>query len=317
MSAVANRTGSIGRDDVLCVLCVRNEMQRLPHFLEHYRKLGVAHFLIVDNGSHDGTSQYLSQADDVSLWKTDMPYKPARYGMDWLNWLLLRYGRGHWCLSVDADEVLLYPDHEAHALPALTRWLDAHDIPAMGALMLDLYPKGSPDRQTYVPGQAPWSVLNWFDAFGYWSVRHRKTGHLKVQGGIRARKFFALAANRAPTLNKIPLVRWRWGYVYMNSTHNMLPPELEAQPPDRAPSGVLLHTKFLPGVSQRAVEERDRGQHFSDARAYSDYYASLATSPDLWDSSATEFENAKQLEDLGLLFRGDWGGQGKGQSHCE
>ena len=41
--------------------------------------------------------------------------------------------------------------------------------------------------------------------------------NLAIQGGPRAR-FFAKDPRRAPTLNKVPLVRWQRGYVYVNST---------------------------------------------------------------------------------------------------
>ena len=58
----------IAADDILVAATVRNEMIRLPYFLEHYRKLGVGHFLFVDNGSDDGTAAWLAEQPDVSLW---------------------------------------------------------------------------------------------------------------------------------------------------------------------------------------------------------------------------------------------------------
>ena len=85
-------------------------MIRLPHFLDYYRRLGVDHFLFVDNGSDDGTAEYLAAQPDVSLWATNHSYRLARFGVDWLGWLQWRYGHGHWCLTVDADELLVYPD---------------------------------------------------------------------------------------------------------------------------------------------------------------------------------------------------------------
>ena len=52
--------------------------------LDHHRKLGVRHFLIVDNASTDGTAQLLDQPD-ISLWTTSASYKASRFGMDWLT----------------------------------------------------------------------------------------------------------------------------------------------------------------------------------------------------------------------------------------
>lgn len=92
LSAVQNRTAKIVPSDILVFTTLRNELVRLPYFLKYYRDLGVNHFLIVDNGSDDGSREYLAQQDDVSLWTTQASYKRAKFGVDWLNWLQRKYG---------------------------------------------------------------------------------------------------------------------------------------------------------------------------------------------------------------------------------
>ena len=82
-------------------------MIRLPHWLDHHRALGVDHFLIVDNDSDDGTCAYLVSQPDVSLWTTRNSYKLSRFGMDWLTHLQRLYAHGHWCLTIDADEIFI------------------------------------------------------------------------------------------------------------------------------------------------------------------------------------------------------------------
>ncbi|WP_298968928.1 glycosyltransferase family 2 protein [uncultured Roseobacter sp.] len=309
LTVIQNRTEKIAAGDILLFATVRNEAQRLPYFLEHYRALGVRHFLIVDNGSEDGTLELLTAAPDVSLWSTQASYKAARFGMDWLTWLMIRYGHGHWTVTVDADELLIYPEHDTRPLPELTKWLDQQNIAMMGAMMLDLYPKGPPDAQVYTPGQDPCGVLNWFDAYGYWVQRQPKLDNLWMQGGARARCFFAEDPRRAPTLNKIPLVKWNRRYVYVNSTHNALPRRLnrtyDSAGAERV-SGVLLHTKFLPGSAARACEERARKEHFSNSDLYTTYYDALAQNPDLWHEGSTRFTSWPQLVDLHLMAKGKW-----------
>lgn len=120
ITPVVDRTTAIGPGALLLFATVRNEMQRLPFFLNHYRKLGIDHFLFVDNESDDGTPDLLRDQPDVSLWSTGHSYRAARFGMDWLAWLMIRFGHGHWCLTVDADELLLLPHHGAHDLRDLT-----------------------------------------------------------------------------------------------------------------------------------------------------------------------------------------------------
>lgn len=309
LTEVANRTAAIKPGDILLFACLRNEALRLPYFLEYYRALGVSQFLIVENDSDDGTREMLADATDVSLWTTPASYKASRFGMDWLTWLLRRYGHGHWTVTADADELLVYPDHDTRDLRELTAWMDQRGQVMMGAFMLDMYPKGPPDDQDYHAGQDPCEVLRWFDAYGYWVQRQPKMGNLWLQGGPRARCFFADEPDRAPTLNKIPLVKWHRSYAYVNSTHNALPAWLNATFDEggvEKVSGVLLHTKFLPGTADRARMEHGRREHFYNADLYDGYYTALAENPDLWCTNSTLYTGWKQLEALRLMSRGGW-----------
>ena len=104
LRAIANRTDNIKKSDLLLYSTMRNEGVRLPYFLSYYREMGINHFLFVDNDSTDGTLDYLSRQPDVSVWHTSASYKRSRFGVDWLNWLQMRYGHEHWCLTVDPDE---------------------------------------------------------------------------------------------------------------------------------------------------------------------------------------------------------------------
>ena len=158
--AVNNRTRDIRHGDILAASTVRNEMLRLPHFLDHHRALGIGHFLFVDNDSSDGTRDYLAEQPDVSLWTTRGSYRRSRFGVDWQTWLLLRYGHGHWCLTLDADEILVYPFHDTRPLPALIDHLERNGRRSFGALMLDMYPKGPLGHQNYAPGDNPFQTLN-------------------------------------------------------------------------------------------------------------------------------------------------------------
>ena len=155
LTRVVNRTGQIRPNDLLLFCTQRNEAVRLPYFLDYYRDMGVGHFFFVDNDSTDGSLEYLADQPDVSLWRTDASYKRARFGVDWLNWLARRYAHGHWALTVDPDEFLVYPFCDTRPLRALTDWLDASSIKSFSAMLLDMYPKGRMDEQPYRAGQNP------------------------------------------------------------------------------------------------------------------------------------------------------------------
>lgn len=304
-----DRTGQIGPSDILCFTTLRNEALRLPFFLEHHRRLGVGHFLIVDNGSDDGSLDLLRDQPDVSIWTTPHSYKLSRFGMDWLTALQWRFGHGHWCLTVDADEVLIYPEWINRPLPILTAWLEARQVRSFGAIMLDLYPKGLLSEQPYAAGQDPTEVLNWFDADNYRRRRNPRFQNEWIQGGVRDRVFFADRPERAPTLNKIPLVHWHRSYTYVTSTHHMLPRHLNLVFDSQVgglPSGVLLHSKFLNTIGAKSVEEQQRRQHFENADLYEDYYRRLINDEDLWFEGSTRYTGWQQLVDLELMSQGDW-----------
>jgi Glycosyl transferase family 2 len=309
LSPVSDHTDRIARGDVLCFLCVRNEAARLPHFLDHHRALGVRHFLAVDNASTDGTARLLQDQPDVSLWQTQASYKVARFGMDWLTWLMMRHGHGHWCLTLDADELLIYPYWKTRPLPALAGWLERQGRASFGAMTVDMYPEGSVSKGAVGPDDDPIAHLSCFDAGNYQVQVQPRMGNLWIQGGARARAFFADQPRRAPTLNKTPLVHWHWRYAYVNSTHSLLPPHLNqvyATDGGELTSGVLLHTKFLPGITERSVEEKARGEHFADAAQYAAYYDRLTDDPVLHTATSTRYTGWRQMEALGLMSRGGW-----------
>ena len=63
LKSMQNRTGAIAPGDILLVMVVRNEALRLPYFLDYYRRLGVAQFLVVDNDSTETNSTGQQQRD--------------------------------------------------------------------------------------------------------------------------------------------------------------------------------------------------------------------------------------------------------------
>ncbi len=295
--------------DIVLLATERNERVRLPFFLRYYRDLGVDHFLIVDNGSDDGSREYLAAQPDVSLWQTHASYKAAHFGVDWLTWLQRRHCHGHWALTVDVDEFFVYPFCDTRPLRALTDWLDASALRSFPAILLDMYPKGPVGAESYRDGQDPFEIASWFDAGNYVISHNGLYGNLWIQGGPRARRFFAEAPDHAPALNKIPLVKWDRSYAYARSTHMLLPRGLnqvyDTWGGEKA-SGCLLHAKFLDTFAPKAEEEMTRRQHYANSHEYRAYKAALNEQPDLWCKWSEKYINWRQLEILGLMSKGNW-----------
>ncbi|MDD7970467.1 glycosyltransferase family 2 protein [Roseinatronobacter alkalisoli] len=304
-----NRTANIRQGDILAFTTLRNELVRLPYFLDYYRAQGVEHFLMVDNASDDGTTEYLERQKDVSLWVTGASYKASSFGVDWLNHLQWRYGAGHWTLVVDVDEFLVYPFCDTRPLHALTDWLESQARRSFSAMLLDMYPKGPVTAQPYSSGQNPFEIARWFDACNYSIKRNAKFQNLWIQGGVRARAFQRDTPEQSPALNKTPLVHWSRKYAYVSSTHMLLPRGLNKvydESGGEQASGVLMHAKFLDTIVAKAREELVRREHYAGSREYMAYDRGLQEQGDLWCDFSTEYINWRQLEILGLMSKGDW-----------
>lgn len=309
LSSLQDNTNTIHSGDVLLFATVFNEAIRLPYFLEYYRNLGVSHFLIVDNGSSDGSVEWLQNQSDVSIWQTEASYKRSRFGVDWITALQSKYGVGHWCLVVDVDEFLVYPYCDTRPLPALTDWLDASGVRAFGTLLLDMYPKGKVVDAVYSAGQNPIEICEWFDAGNYTYEQNHLFGNLWIQGGVRSRVFFSETPKSAPALNKVPLVKWRKGYVYESSTHMLLPRGLNLvydTVGGEKTSGALLRTKFMNDLGNKLNNETVRKQHYANGVEYRHYVEELENSPELWNRWSEKYINWRQLEIMGLMSKGNW-----------
>ena len=309
LKLVSDNTDRIRAGDLFVFSTQRNEMVRLPYFLDYYRNLGINHFFFVDNDSDDGAFEYLASQPDVSLWHSKASYKRSRFGVDWLNYLQRKYAHGHWALTVDPDEFFLYPFCDTRPLRALTDWLDASSIKSFSAMLLDMYPKGPINNQPYQAGQNPLDIAQWFDSGNYTIKRNKRFGNLWIQGGPRARVFFDQMPQKAPALNKIPLVKWDRRYTYVSSTHMLLPRGLNLVYDEwggEKASGILLHTKFLDTFTTKANEELQRKQHYAASVEYKAYAAAAQDNPDLWCKWSEKYINWRQLEILGLMSKGNW-----------
>ena len=235
----------------------RNERLRLPAFLTHYRALGVDRFFIVDNDSSDGTTEYLAGQPDVCGFRTTNRLSESGAGSLWLNPLLSRFGVGAWCVTVDIDELLVYPGSEQASLRDLTAHFDRTGCEALSCLLLDLYPPGPLAASRYSPGDDLLAAAPYFDAGPYEKSPVETCPGVFITGGMRERVFYpkfrargagakacdallnavayhfpilgdtpwvrARWRRRPPLLTKVPLVRWDAKSMYINSSHWVSP----------------------------------------------------------------------------------------------
>ncbi|MBI5270595.1 MAG: glycosyltransferase family 2 protein [Burkholderiales bacterium] len=307
LSAVRVREAEIARAWCLLVCCVRNEMPRMPAFLDYYRRLGVAHFLVLDNESTDGLTEYLAAQPDCSVWRAAGSYKASNFGMDWCNHLLAMHGVGKWCVTVDPDEFLVYPYCEERGLASLTDHLDMIGQPSLFTVMVDAYGVGRLSQTRLEPGADPFALCPWFDRFNLTQRFNEELRSMWVQGGVRMRRFFAGAPHQAPALNKVPLVRWQAGWRYLSSTHHLNQPAANCTVLDNpeAVSGVLFHFKYVSLLQEKAAEELQRREHYAGSqeyRAYLDAGDVVLHDPQV----SVRYAGSAQMQALGFMQCGTW-----------
>jgi hypothetical protein len=287
----------------------RNERLRLPAFLDHYRALGVRRFVIADNESTDGSTEFLRRQRDVQVVPISAQYRETRGGAEWLNPLLDEFGNAAWCLSLDVDELLVYPGSEHASLPRLAAHLERQGSQAMMCLLLDMYPQGPLRECAYAAGDDPIAAAPWFDAGPYHRRRFRSCPGIHVTGGMRERVFFPefrgfggavlrrLWRSTAPCLTKVPLVKWDRASRFVYSNHWVSP---KAVAPE---TGVLLHVKFFQDFHERAAAEARRKAYYRNSVEYRRYAARLERDPAMTLSypGSTRFEGTSQLVALGLM----------------
>jgi len=295
--------------EAACILvcCVRNERVRMPAFLEHYRRLGVGHFLVLDNQSTDGLADWLAPQPDCSCWLADGSYKASAFGMDWCNELLARHGVGKWCVTVDPDEFLVFPHCDERGLRGLTRFLDGRGQPSLYAPMIDAYGRGRVSETALSAGQSPFEACPYFDRFNLAQHFDESRRNWWVQGGARLRRFNAAQPRLAPALNKVPLVRWERGLHYVSSMHHLNRPRYNCTVLNdpQAVSGVLFHFKYVNLLIGKAREEMVRREHYAHSREYRTYLD--AGDPELFDPEVSvRYRGPAQLAELGFMQAGGW-----------
>jgi hypothetical protein len=307
----------------------RNEMLRLSAFLAHYRKLGVARFFIVDNASDDGTAEFLRAQPDVHVFHAAGSFRAARGGTDWLNAVLQEFGVGHWCVTVDVDELFRYPGSETVGLHQLVRYLDDQDYEAMHCLLLDMYPE-LPLRDANI-GSDLLEAAPYFDPGPYRRFPCEATPGILIYGGVRERVFYpearaddltrrlhvklyhrllfnipvvrdwnwlrAYRPHFPPCLTKVPLVRWTADTRYLNVNHFISPRKVAPE------SGVLLHFKLLADFHRRADQEVIRTEYYDGAIEFRRYAAKLHVDPNVIFryADSVRLESDEQLVKLGLM----------------
>lgn len=204
----------LGPQDVGLVALVRDAAWFLPDFLSHHLALGVAHVVLIDNGSTDATVALAHKAGPkVTVLRNTLPARRHEVALRVMG--ARRVLRGGWFLFADADEMVELP---LGTLSGLTAYCNAEGYTAVVGQMIDLYDpsaaaKSDPTYQDAIAACTRWSEgaleripYHAVDRIPFnWFLRDNICDDPDVtllRGGLRAEVF-----GERPFLSKHSLVR--------------------------------------------------------------------------------------------------------------
>lgn len=285
----------LGSAEVMVFCCLKNEAQRIPYFLEYYRNRGIEHFFIIDNASHDGSSELLKAADDVHYFYTEDSYRGASAGRLWLQELCQYYGMGKWCLTVDVDELLVYPASELVDIPALCSFLDYEGAEGLFTVFLDMFSDLPLNETVYQPGQPFGEVCRFYEVDSYRVRSSNNAPFVSIQGGPRGRSYEDEGGTGAgPQMKKVPLVKMKPGFSYIFSTHSHKAIRLSRI------TGALLHYKFFGFFIENAKSEAARGDR-RQPQHYVHYANTLSDGTCFFGPDSREYSSSRDLLKGGII----------------
>jgi len=300
ITRIDDRDIPLNRLEIRAFMIVRNESLRLPFVLNYYSKQGVDRIFVLDNDSSDDTRSIVLSHDKTHLFHTNDIFA---HKDSWIDLLLRRYGRGCWCLVVDADEVFIYPDFETVSLRELCYFLDRESLDALDCVLLDMYPDRPLSEIKYEQGADPLQIAPWFDEPMYveqlagpqyvpeMDILHQ--GPSRFWGGMRKRVF-----NVLPCVSKFPLIKFNSSMFLSRGTHWIQ----GARVADLR--GALLHFKYLNDFAQHVEQEVARGQRIDgNELEYNEYLTMLSRFPDLnlYADVSVRYRDSGQLVALGVM----------------
>ena len=154
----------------------RDEMFFAPAFFDHYRGLGIEQFLILDDGSTDGTRDFLAAQPDCVLLASDLSYGQEitfrdqrgqtvrqRAGIYFKMAIPRAFLDGAYVTYVDADEFLLLPPGVAGVAEVVAR-LAARGDACCVASIVEFFPESVAGLRA---GPAPDALADLLAAYGW------------------------------------------------------------------------------------------------------------------------------------------------------
>jgi hypothetical protein len=284
----------------MVVVCLMRDAElTITSFIEHYLSLGAAHIVLLDNDSNDRTVELASAYDNVSIFRCGLPF--AQYQLPMKRWLAREFCTGCWCLSVDSDELFLYPEAEEMQLPDFLHYLRSNSFTAASAHMLDMFADCSLQNVQSAPQDNVRKKYPYYDlediheVLPEVQVKLTRNSDLRcLRGGIRKTLF----GSGNFLLTKTPLFFVDDDIQIFPQNEHFVEGVTIADV-----TGVLLHYKMLSSFREKAEDAVRRKNHWRNSLEYTLYLQGLDEKPNIspMSNSASKWQSTSELVDRGFL----------------
>lgn len=274
--------------EVTAFVVGRNELARLPTFFNHHRGLGVTRFHYLDNGSTDGSAEYLQKQPDVEWVPIEETYGPDNaWGSRWQIMRIKEFRPDGWVLALDVDELLHLP--LPVNLDEMTRLMDQEGANLMKVNLVDCYPRGALH-------DASMSDCVWCDR-PYSDAELKQLGLSSCQklGRLRHRVYHIPNAY----YSKSPLFRLNNTVDACGGFHH-----LTGRLRRSRHVGMIAHCKFVSTFRAYVDDSVERRVHWNDSQEYRKYlerFVATLWHPDYSEQWSDNLHRFNLLSSLGSV----------------
>jgi glycosyltransferase involved in cell wall biosynthesis len=272
----------------------------LPAFFDHYRKLGVEQFFILDDGSDDGSIEFLRSQPDCVTLLADLSFgcrvrvpgplgltRQERAGTLFKCAIPQKFLAEKYALYVDADEFLILPS-AVRTLSQLIDILAGRNIDCVSAALIEFYPATLAELERKIDPQNFDDLCAQYPFFdggplvaltsGKWprQLKDSASRRLFRNHGIKVvpkvlewAPYWIQATLPFPIATsawvKTPIIHWRKD-VWMNGSHHA------NVPPTHGILLSLVHFKFTHDFHRRTSEAMCLKSHARRGQKYFQYH---------------------------------------------
>lgn len=280
--------------DPIFVCVVKDDLERIKMSYEHHRRIGVNNFVYIDNGSSDGTLEWLLEQDvcvcqtfdDFIMWSK----------VAWVSKIVNYYGFDRWYLILDSDELFAYPGLEQHPIQEYVEHLVNKGIERDLSFMLDMYSNQvlfeKKEEETI------WQAFRFFDKDTY--SLGKCLHYQKIKGGPRER-LMKLEGGIDMLQNKYPLVYMQRGDVYRYHFVSPYQKNFGMQC-----TSVLMHYKFLNGDLEKYQKIAEDGNYAHGSQLYKEALSVWEKNENLsfYSEHSAEYKTSEDLLQCSIVS--DW-----------